>query len=253
MGDTTFPLDVGEVQRRKLKMVLESPLTWGAPVPVVAGWALFGLSSALALSGLAAVCLGLSVFWWKRWGKVDREVREKLVAESNEAQNNELSQIAASLGQRGFSKAQNLLNKALTKKWKIEEAVHGSQLPWSQRARLDTLVDTVCFSLVGLLQDDPGVEQRETVEAGKRALVTLEDALDHLPDMLNPIEGVKKGGAKDSFQAALSDLSEEVAVAKAVKARLKRDFESLHGVLEPHRKTNGNGKSGNSSAKSQKN
>ena len=232
MANPTFPLDERALARKKRDVVAGSLWTWLPPLPIVAGWALFGLSGPLALLLLAVIGAGQWFFWKKQLGTLDKRWRREMVESSNSQQNKQLQQYAGKLLRKGRDEASAALQHAVRQKRFIEERIHEASVSADLKERLDTLVDTVCFSLLARLEQDPKLKDANTREAVERAKATLDETAAHLPQIIDPSHALQpKAPDGYALDQALEGLREEIAVAKAVKERLKADMSSLHGVM----------------------
>ena len=226
---TTFPLDSRQLAQRRRKAVFGSLLTWTVPLPVFAAWAFLGLPGWAAGLLLGGVGWGLSQFWKKELPTLEERWRQEMTTESNEEQNRLLLHQAAIFRKKNRRKAGEMLRQAVAHKKRIESSVHQSRLLPDHRERIDTLVDTLCFSLVEKLSQEEGaVEEDEILVEALNVLKKTEENVAALTGAATGLPPEKE----DGLAGVTKQLKEEAHLAEAARKRLQRDLqtEGIHNT-----------------------
>lgn len=143
----TFPLDEAEISRRSFWKKAQHPVSWGLlGLSLTAGVAMqSGLWPVVIL--MTAGVFGVQWFWRTRSRKVQAEVIQEMIAESNCEQDLKLSGIVRSYRARGLHHYAAALGKFLLLKQHIEERLHSGRdghaiAPMVEQ--VEKLVDSVC-------------------------------------------------------------------------------------------------------------
>ncbi len=222
--ETTFPIDQKELARRRRASVFGSLFTWILPLPALIAWTFLGLNTFIFLGIMIGAGFGLYTYWKKKLPQLEREWIEELSQKSNQQQNVLLMTKAIAFEKQGHQQEAKILREAVLLKKEIEEPVHNSELSQSHKEKLDTLVDTICFALVGKLEQhavNPSVELN--TELGQ-AIDILKETRNDLPNILNPAGELEVFESQDPLHKAITGLKDEAKLAKRVRKRLYTDW-----------------------------
>ncbi len=226
--EKTFPIDSRELARRRRSSVFGSLLTWLVPMPAFFAWTFMGLNTFAFLGLMIAAGVGLFYYWKKTLPKLERQWIEELTDKSNDQQNQLLEKRAQEFNaQQGKTQAK-VLREALTLKAEIETRVHRSSLGQEKKEKIDTLVDTIAFALVGKLESWNGKPSEEQSEEVAQALQVLRETKDDLPKILDPSHELDVFKPEDPLLEAMGGLKEEIRLADSVKQRLQTDWDIEH-------------------------
>ncbi len=253
---STFPIPPAKLWSLKLQTALASPMTWAPFLPVVGAFTFLDVGPGMFLGLLAAVSIGVSVYWKKQSAKLEGKMLERLIKESNEAQDTKIAEITRQLMREGSRDYAMTLGSFLETKQSIEKALHhdGSELT-PQKEEIESLVDTVTFGVADQLQRlaefDQRLEkptyplteaQREQIDEARHQIAqqvqhaweTIDETWRNLGKMLDPTSGLtQEVGTHDSLDHAISRLREEKEIAERVRERMKTEWpESVNPTNE---------------------
>jgi hypothetical protein len=243
----TFPVPTAQIQARKLKAVLGSPITWAPYLPVMGAFTLFDIGVGLFAVLAIGVTGGLFAYWKSHSNKIEAKGLEQLVAESNQKQDAHLVASARKLLDQGYPHYAHTLGSFLEKKQQIERALHDDASDLSiQKREMETLTDDVVFGVADqinrLVQLDDTVtkarypltdSERMKIDAARSEIGTrieqayslLKNTRDNLPILLNPAIAISpEDTSHTSLDLALDRLGEEQKIALRVRERMVSDF-----------------------------
>ena len=246
----TFPLNKAEISERSRKVKLSHPLTWlsfgGAailPFLVTSNLpaAIFG---ALVCLGIAEVAM--SAFWQGRHARIEAQVVEEMISESNAEQDRKLSKIVAQYRSRGLHQYAAALGKFLLLKKGIEKRLHPDGKVTQTSEQIERLVDTLCasvcreFDKVSLLDTRLGdvlisgntealeklqSERTQVLESIMTAYATLYQSLESVVAYDNSgelVPEIKTGQPQQetNLEDTVESLKAEIEMARRIRDRL---------------------------------
>ncbi|MEM9016676.1 MAG: hypothetical protein AAGC68_06655 [Verrucomicrobiota bacterium] len=249
----TFPLDEAEIGRRALSKKVRHPITVITLIACLAGGIVMQSGFWPVILLTTAGSLGVAWFWKRRTGKIEAEVIEEMVAESNRDQDKKLSRIISSYRSRGLHHYATALGKFLLLKQHIEERLHAERngnpiTPTVERVEnlVDHLCGTVCrevhavATLDGELADvltsrnssrlhDLQGTRTELLEAIMQAYETLHESLVAILELETAREAVApdlEAKSQPPLEATrlddvVEELREEARLAQRVRDRLQ--------------------------------
>jgi hypothetical protein len=246
--EPTFPIEGSEIKRRIVKAKLLHPVTVGVGAGCLALALLLGagVGGFIGLFGIGAFAL---VAWWQKQGtKIEAEVIQHMIQESNQAQDRKLAEIVGAYRRRGLYHYASALGKFMLVKKRIETELHQDGALTDDKQQVDRLVDQMCaavcrqFARLTELDRDIAAsltggtrEHLNKLEAGRSEILerimhayntmyeTLKQVLQTPP---HPSVSTATGSAttenKDSnLNEIVTQLKEENRINRAVRERLE--------------------------------
>ena len=246
----TFPLNKTEISERSRKVKLSHPLTWisfggGAILPFLVTSnlpaAIFGAFIGLGIAGVA-----MSAFWQGRHARIEAQVVEEMISESNAEQDRKLSKIVAQYRSRGLHQYAAALGKFLLLKKGIEKRLHPDGKVTQTSEQIERLVDTLCasvcreFDKVSLLDTRLGdvlisgntkaleklqSERTQVLESIMTAYATLYQSLESVVVYDNSgelVPEIKTGQPQQetNLEDTVESLKAEIEMARRIRDRL---------------------------------
>ena len=253
---STFPIPDGKLRARKWKIALGSPVTWAPYLPVVGALTFLDVGLGWFAALFAVVTAGVSVYWKTHTQKLENKLLEELIAESNDAQDRHLAEVATGLSQRGYNDYASTMGSFLNKKQKIEKAIHAERDEiTSAKREVERLTDAVAFGVSDQLTrladlDDrlfrspvPLTEdQKANIEQARSAVSeqvhsawnTLEDTWQNLSRLLDPSAGIIAEDATHlELDRAIDRLKREQEIASRVSERMSSEWSDAFGSPIP--------------------
>jgi hypothetical protein len=232
-------------------MALRNPLTWLPLVPLGA-FAAGVLSPAIGLGGAALALAGVAGFWRGQSKKMEGQIVEQIIHDSNMAQDSALISLIRKLARNGYQSYAVTLGGFASLKTKIERALYQDEGHSPHKVRVGKLVDDLVFNVVDQLEEMAKIEFRrggkgratppprraeELTEAWeamaqrvKVAHNTLTETWHNLDVLLDPVPTGEVTGAK--LDDIIVQLREENQIAEEVRNRVLADAKAGRG-LEP--------------------
>ncbi|MEM6278262.1 MAG: hypothetical protein AAF733_02210 [Verrucomicrobiota bacterium] len=256
----TFPIPTSRLRSKKLKLALESPVTWAPYLPVVGAFAFLDIGIGWFAGLAAAVTAGIVGYWKRHHAKLEDKLIEELIHESNEEQDKHLLKEVRYLQQSGHGNYATTLGSFLERKQEMEKAIHydGSGLT-SEKQEIESLIDSIVFGVADQLHrlsqfDDrlqrPVIplneEQRANLEASRdevagrvhEAWNLINDTWQNLGTLLNPAVGLAgEDGSHLELDTAISRLKREHEIADRVRERMSTEWGDAFGESEPEVET----------------
>lgn len=254
---STFPIPTAKLRMRKLQAALASPISWAPFLPVVGAYTFFDLGTLPFLGLLLAVGVGIGSYWKKEAVKLESSLLERLITESNEAQDSKIGEIIRDLMKNGSPDYAMTLGSFLETKQSIEKALHNDESSLTpQKEEIDSLVDKVTFGVADQLQRLAEFDQRlekptfpltdtqqERIEISRRQIArqvqhaweTIDETWQNLGELLDPTAGLAaETGRHDHLDLAIARLREEKDIAERVRERMKSEWpDSFDSTSEP--------------------
>lgn len=149
---TTFPISPGKLRLRLMRAIFISPLTWLPYLAIFNLWLNQTFHSTGAILSCLAITSCLIFFYGVTIERRRRKIVKKLIHESNQKQDIELSRRALDLANSGHSKYSAKLINFIALKGQIETALHEGTGLTKRKEEVDNLVDTICFGAADQLE-----------------------------------------------------------------------------------------------------
>ncbi len=222
----TFPIDEQELKSKGIKTIFGSILTWVACLPAFGAWSILEASPLIYLP-LAGVTVGGLWYYWKQEITKKRPtwIEEKVRA-SNTEQNEMLKHQIKRYETQGARWEQKQLQQALRSKEKIETYLLTKQPNIEIWARIESLIDTLSFSLIEKLDHYRKTEDDQVKKDVQEAVYQLQQTEINLADIIAPHLGVEDNflPQEDKLNTALRELKEEREIAQRVKERIQSGY-----------------------------
>ena len=220
----TFPIDQQELNKRSRDTVFGSVLTWAAWIPTIGVWSVMDIASWLLLPMAAVTGVGLFTYWRSQLKKLRPEWMLQQIKKSNRQQDKMLHQQIKAFEKKSADWEANALRTVKEQKAAIEKKLLEAQPDIALWGRIESLVDTLAFSLVDKLnsyqQNPAGGAKAEIEEAINQIYQTNADL--HL--MISPSSQMNDLPSSDRLTHSLNALREEREIAHRVRERLESGY-----------------------------
>lgn len=222
----TFPIDDKLLAKKSRGAVLGSLLTWVSLLPTIGAWAIMDFSPLIWIPMGIATLAGLGFHWKKELHKKRPEWIREEVQKSNKEQDHLIIQHIKYFDKKDADWEKRTLIKALEHKQGIEQKLLETQPKMETWARIESLIDTLTFSMIEKLdlhRKSERPELRKSVEAALQQLSLTEVELE---DMINPHLSSNHSPfpTEDKLTTTLRELQEEREIAQRVKSRMAESY-----------------------------
>ncbi|MEO0794444.1 MAG: hypothetical protein AAFX93_04760 [Verrucomicrobiota bacterium] len=238
----TFPLDQGEIKKRRLASFAKSNVCLAAGILGVTV-----LLSPIAALGKVALVIGgaygLRWVWKLQKDKLEANVLRELIEESNKMQDDALKAAMKELQASGRSNYSVTLGRFLVLKQAIERKIHEDSKITPEKTEIENLVDEISFSVKENIFKIVKIEERtasilvspnadeliETDNVRRKYLRQIVNAFDTLNDTYINLETLLRPGRfkespEDPVDSVIEKLRVENELAKTVEERLDFEF-----------------------------
>jgi len=228
----TFPIDDKQLSAKGRGTVLGSVLTWAAFLPTLGAWTLMDFSPLIWIPMGIATAAGLGFYWKKELAKKRPQWILQKVRESNHQQDQLIIRQIKYLDKKNARWEELTLTKALDYKQGIEKKLLEKQPDIQMWAKIETLIDTLVFSMIEKLELHRKSREPKLKNAINAALEQLSLTEVELEDMINPHLTDNPFPTEDKLTTTLRELKEEREIAQRVKSRMAESYgETTYGSL----------------------
>jgi len=228
----TFPLDDSQIQKKSLSTVLSSLLTWAVWLPTVGLWSVMEVAEWMWMPVGAVTGAGLWWYWRRKLRQLRPQWRLDQIRQSNAAQDKLLAQQQRRFAKQDAEWEEKVLKRVRRDKAAIEQRLLEAQPDLGLWQRLESLIDTLAFSLIDKLGQHAQAPEPELKAQITAAAAQLHQTYEDLPIMISPTNGAHQEALtqQDRLTAALDGLREEREIAQRVRERLESGFaETTYG------------------------
>lgn len=228
----TFPIEEKEIQKKGMSAVFSSVLTWVSFLPAFGAWSILEASPLIYVPLALATVAGLGFYWRGELKKRRPLWIEEKVRESNKEQDTMIRNQVLHFQRQGANWQGQQLQKALQHKQAIENRLLVKRPRIALWARIESLVDTLIFSLIDKLEAYWNHEDLTMKADIEEAVFQLQETERNIEDIIAPYLGQEDKFLpnEDELSTALRELKEEREIAQRVKARLQEGFsETTYG------------------------
>ena len=241
----TFPIPKSEIRRRKWRMALKHPITW-TPILPLGVLSAAAVSPAIIAGVVVAALAGVGVFWARRSKRLESDIVEDIIRDSNLAQDSELISLIRKLSRNGYESYAVTLGSFAGLKTKIERSLYQDDGHTPEKEQIGRLVDDLVFHVVDQLEAMAKIEYRlgsaerqappprrvkelqdtwrEMSDRVKRAHGALNETWHNLDVLLDPLPGAEITGAR--LDEAIIHLREENKIAEEIRRRVLADAQA---------------------------